>query len=375
MTKIGLRKAWFQVHKWIGLILAILIIPLCVTGAALVWDEAIDHAVNPQRYAVSAGPTLAPDRLAAAAQAAVGTARIATLKLPAEPGAPAIASTGPSPTKVQGPAARTNVWLDPATGHVLDVANSRSGLVMTMHMIHGTMLIPVWGRPLVGWLGVAMLLSCFTGIWLWWPTVGRWTRGLRWRRHRNVDTNLHHLFGFWIALPLFVLSLTGAWISFPSFFGPLVGENGRAMGFSAERAAMNKAQPLAATHTPLAVAQAAALTTLPGRVTQVSWPTDYKARWQFAIRPAKGKPATVAVDDASGAASVAPDMDRGQAGIARLMRQIHDGTGMGIVWQVVIFLGGVLPAVLAVTGVVMWWRARGWKAELAARQQRKLVTE
>lgn len=369
MTKIGMRNAWFQVHKWIGLALAILIIPLCVTGAALVWDEALDHAVNPQRYAVDSGQSLAPGQLAAAAQAAVGTAKIATIKLPAEPGAPAIASTGPTPSKTQGPASRTNVYLDPASGKVLDVANSRSGLVMVMHQLHGTMLIPVWGRSIVGWIGVAMLFSCFTGIWLWWPTVGKWVRGLRWRRHRNLDTNLHHLFGFWIAVPLFVLSLTGAWISFPTFFGPLVGENARPMGFSAERAAMNKAQPLPVTKTSLAMAQAAALAKQPGSVTQIAWPTDYKALWQVTIKPAKGKPATVAVDDATGTASIAPDANRGQAGIARLMRQIHDGTGMGIVWQVIIFLGGVLPAILAITGVIMWWRARGWKAELKRKQQ------
>ncbi|THD37331.1 MAG: PepSY domain-containing protein [Sphingomonas sp.] len=375
MTKIGLRNAWFLVHKWIGLSLAVLIIPLCVTGAALVWDEALDHVLNPQRYAVGAGPSLAPDTLAAAAQRAAGTARLATLKLPAEPGAPAIASTGPAPSKTQGPAPRTNVYLDPATGKVLDVANSRSGAVMVMHQIHGTMLIPVWGRPLVGWLGVAMLFSCFTGLWLWWPTVGSWVRGLRWRRHRNLDTNLHHLFGFWIALPLFVLSLTGAWISFPAFFGPLVGENGRAMGFSAERAAMNRAQPLAVVHTPLKSAIDGALALTPGQVTQIGWPTDYKAVWQVAVKPAKGKPATVAVDDTTGRAALAPDVNRGQAGVARLMRQIHDGTGMGIVWQVIIFVGGLLPAILAITGAIMWWRARGWKGELAARKQRKLLTD
>ncbi|MDQ2878354.1 MAG: PepSY domain-containing protein, partial [Pseudomonadota bacterium] len=51
MSKLALRRAWFQVHKWIGLILAILIIPLCLTGSALVWDQALDHALNPQRYA------------------------------------------------------------------------------------------------------------------------------------------------------------------------------------------------------------------------------------------------------------------------------------------------------------------------------------
>jgi len=49
------------------------------------------------------------------------------------------------------------------------------------------------------------------------------------------------------------------------------------------------------------------------------------------------------------------------------MRRIHDGTDMGIVWQVVVFLGGLLPAALAVIGVIMWWRARRWRGEARAR--------
>ena len=53
---------------------------------------------------------------------------------------------------------------------------------------------------------------------------------------------------------------------------------------------------------------------------------------------------------------------------ARLMRRIHDGTRMGLLWQIIIFLSGVLPAVLAVTGIIMWWRARRWKGELKARR-------
>jgi uncharacterized iron-regulated membrane protein len=365
MTKIGLRKLWFQVHKWIGLILAILIIPLCLTGSALVWDQALDHVLNPQRYATTAGPALSPDKLAAAAQAALKPGeRIASIRMPSDAGDPVIAASGPTPSKVPGPAPRTNVYLDPATGRVLEASNSRSGPVMVMHLIHGSLMLPGVGRQIVGWIGVAMLISSISGIWLWWPTVGSWIRGLRWRRHRNLDTNLHHLMGFWISIPLFVLSLTGAWIAFPQFFGPLVGENSRPMGFGADRAAMAKAKPLPAPATALGTASASALALTPGNITQITWPTDYKAQWQFMIKPAKGKPATIAVDDATGAASITPGMDRGQAGIARLMRQIHDGTGMGIVWQAIIFLGGLLPAALAVTGIIMWWRARGWRAQL-----------
>jgi len=41
MSKVKLRKLWFQIHKWIGLILAVAILPICVTGAALVWGEPL----------------------------------------------------------------------------------------------------------------------------------------------------------------------------------------------------------------------------------------------------------------------------------------------------------------------------------------------
>jgi len=51
------------------------------------------------------------------------------------------------------------------------------------------------------------------------------------------------------------------------------------------------------------------------------------------------------------------------------MRRIHDGTDMGWLWQAIIFAGGVIPALLGVTGIIMWWRARGWKADLARRQR------
>src|SRR3546814_4028042 len=63
------RRAWFQVHKWIGLILAILIIPICLTGSALVWKGATDRIANPARYATSGATILPTERYTAAAQA------------------------------------------------------------------------------------------------------------------------------------------------------------------------------------------------------------------------------------------------------------------------------------------------------------------
>jgi uncharacterized iron-regulated membrane protein len=365
VTKIGLRNAWFQVHKWIGLILAILIIPLCLSGSALVWHDALDKALNPQRYALtSARPAQPPEAYAAAAAGVLSAGeRIASLRL--EEGEPVVVTAAQPPKAgARGRPSRTMVWLDPGSARVLDKADGNAGLVRLVHQLHGSLLIPGLGRTVVGWLGVAMLLSSLTGLWLWWPTAGAWTRGLRWRRHGNFDTNLHHLFGFWIALPLFVLSLTGAWISFPGFFATLSGQKSP-QGMEARM----RAQPLAAPARSPEFVVAAARARAAGAVTALSWPTDRKAEWTVTLAPPRGRPVAVAVDDASGAARIDAKAGEGQGGLARTMRRLHDGTGMGLVWQAIIFLGGILPAALAVTGVIMWWRARGWRAELATRRE------
>jgi uncharacterized iron-regulated membrane protein len=360
MTKLAMRRAWFQVHKWIGLILAILIIPLSVTGAALVWDDALDHGLNPQRYAVSGGAVTDTQAYVDAARAALKPGEnIATMSHD-EGGPVVIAANVPAKRQANGiqaagPPARTTLWLDPPSARLLDRASGNSGLIRAMHQIHGSLMIPGAGRAIVGWIGVAMAFSCFTGLWLWWPTVGKWVRGLRWRRHRNLDTNLHHLTGFWVALPLFVLSLTGMWISFPGVFG-----GGMARGPGGDRG-MARPQPLASPHLGIDAVIASAQGVKPGDWQQVTWPTDRKPVWSVALADTQD---SVTVDDLTGAAKLAPAPPETTA---RLMRRIHDGTRMGALWQTIIFLGGLIPALLAITGIIMWWRARGWKAELKAR--------
>lgn len=345
MSKMALRRAWFQVHKWIGLVLAVLIVPLSLTGAALVWDESVNRALNPTLYAVSGQQIMGVDAYVAAARQAIGPGKsIATLRLPEGEG-PVTVQAASAGNGRGGPPQRLTVYLDPPSANVIGIDRG-NGLVRTLHMIHGSLMLPGVGRQIVGWIGVAMMLSAFTGLWLWWPSVGRWTRGFRWRRQPNLDANLHHLFGFWIALPLFVLSLTGAWISFPAFFGMFDGKGGNRPS--------GRPQPL--TQTKMTAGDAIAAARLPpGMIRQIAWPTDQKPQWVISTTDQR-----MAVADAIGAAKPLPAE---RETTARLMRRIHDGSGMGPLWQTIIFIGGLIPAGLAVTGIIMWWRARQWRAK------------
>ncbi len=363
MSKFGLRKTWFQVHKWIGLILAVLIIPISLTGAALVWHDALDRALHAERYAVS-GTTLLPIPAyagAASARLADGE-RLQGVSLPDSAGDP-VTVTASKPG--EGRPQRVTFYLDPPTGTVLASGRSGEGALQVMHRLHGSLMVPGAGRKIVGWVGIAMLISSISGLWLWWPLVGSIRRGLRWKRHRNFDTNLHHQLGFWISLPLFVLSLTGVWISFPQWFAGFdsaQSERGPAGGPG------RFAPPLALPLTAVAPAIDAAEKAAGGEAIAIAWPTGQAREWTVSLKPARGEAATVKVDAGNLSAKVLPaEGDRPET-LARLMRRIHDGNGMPVVWQIVVFLGGILPAALAVTGTIMWWRARRWRGELSARQ-------
>jgi uncharacterized iron-regulated membrane protein len=359
-TRFRLRSLWFQIHKWIGLALALLIVPISLTGSALVWHDWLDERLNPER-AATAKPSLPPSAFAAAARRfARPDERLSSLAYPTHSG-PVVATLTRTGQPTSGRPVRTFLYLDPASARLLDRGASDEGAVRILHVLHGSLMIPGVGRQIVGWIGVAMLVSSLTGLWLWWPLSGRFTRGLRWRRRATTSDNLHHQGGFWIALPLAVLSFTGAWIAFPAFFAALSGDPaGPSM---AERMRRNSALPQAQTRLDPDSAVAAARPLAGGELVGLAWPSDPESRWKISFaRP--GGAAEVTIDDRSAAAGP-PKLPQPET-TARLMRRIHDGTGMGGLWQTIIFIGGLIPALLAVTGTMMWLNVRRGKSRARA---------
>lgn len=354
-----LRAAWLQVHKWIGLTLAIAIIPISLTGSALVWHDWLDAKLEPQRHAVIAPAALPASRYA---QAAVGSLQpgetLSQLRFDKD-GAPVVA-TATKPTEGAGRPIRTSLWLDPRDGRLIDRASGNSGLVQVMHVLHGSLMVPGWGRTIVGWVGVFMLISCLSGIWLWWPLSGSVASGLKWKRRNTTNANLHYMTGFSILFPLAMLSFTGAWISFPKVFGQF--ESRPPASASGGREAALRARPLAAPATGVDQAVEAANRYATGALVSVGWPTDQKAEWKIGFARQSGTTEVIVADATAAAKPPAPPQPET---LARTMRRWHDGTGMGVVWQILIFLGGIIPALLSVTGIIIWWRSRVSRARAA----------
>jgi uncharacterized iron-regulated membrane protein len=118
------------------------------------------------------------------------------------------------------------------------------------------------------------------------------------------------------------------------------------------------------------MAVAAALAERPGgTLAAVSLPTrgDRPAwRVQLALEGQK-QPVTVQVSDADGSIR----KGRGGAGgpgpqdpVSAWMRKTHDAQETQVLWQVLVFLTGVAPPLLGITGTVMWLRRRSRRAHL-----------
>src|SRR6185437_338338 len=146
------------------------------------------------------------------AQAAAGNdLQVTALQFPHETGRPVTVTARPRTVGRR----LVTVYLDPPTGRVLDVVDFRASFLGLLHRFHENLTVPEYsGRAVVGWAGTGMLVLSLTGVWMWWPR-GALVSGLRWRRSSLTSANLHPLAGFWIALPLAVVSATGIYIAFP----------------------------------------------------------------------------------------------------------------------------------------------------------------
>ena len=88
-----LRRFWLDVHLWIGVGLFVLLVPLGVSGALLVWHDPLDELLHPHRFEVTDGPAKSPSALLASARDAFGDrATVSQLRMPEHGEGPVIAS-------------------------------------------------------------------------------------------------------------------------------------------------------------------------------------------------------------------------------------------------------------------------------------------
>ena len=353
-----LRAVAVQVHLWLSLAFAVVIVVACLTGAALVYRHDIDRGLNPALYDVTAGD--------------VGwdTAwRAVKRRYPDLDG-----------TLIRGPVDRRvyqvevgdglmprAVHVDPGSGRVLGEHEQSRSLAGWLFILHFNMFAGDAGHTVVGVAGLVLVLITLTGVWLWWPAFRRLAFGFRIRWTRPffvVNYDLHRVVGI-VSLPLVLLvSLTGAMLVFYEVGGRLV----HALFFTtpeavvaAQRAPVSR--PLVDLRLPLSLDAAAALATTlaPGARASSMYVRDIDTVKVWLRTPGDTRPNV-------GSWHAWVDRRTGQVTSAMLPEStplaahadetwviaLHYGTYGGEVVRLIYLIGGLTPVALLVTGVTHW---------------------
>jgi len=349
-----MRRLWIQIHLWLGLTLGVVGILIGISGSILVYDHEFDALINPRRYAVSGSRASLEfaEYAEHARQSVPGEGRVLNIRLPEVEGLPVVALVrGKEGTQF------SRVYLDPPTGRVLDAAPG-GGFIGWLHRFHENLTLrEYWGREVVGLVGIAMLISSLSGIYLWWPVRGRLREALGPRPGLTGSRNLHYLFGFYGALLLALLSFSGIWLAYV--------DAGRAVV-----AAVSPLSPLprnirapeppagAKAIAPDAVVSAARALYPDAKVIGLGMPAGPRGTYRVNLEGPDGA-ISVFLDPASG--SLLQRLDpAGRSGGDRflaLQRSLHTGDTFGAA-RFLLFLAGLLPGVLAVTGTLMWLSKR-----------------
>jgi uncharacterized iron-regulated membrane protein len=345
--------------------MAIPIIVIGLSGSGLLLQREIQAYHVPAATAEGERAPLA-QMIAAAQKAAPENATPRSIVMPAYASSPVTINFDSG-----GRPPRSLVHVDPVSLEILGTENNltnRGPILDFLISAHAFLLMPAWiGFPLVGWLSVALTFMAVSGLILWWPRKGMWRHAFWIRkgaRGLRFHVEFHHVVGFWGSLVLFAMGLSGIYLVFPDTFRRSVnavlptGQN-----LAADQQYESGPAPLHADG-----ALEAALAAMPGaRPIQIQMPPNLDLPFVVHLEPSgfrpKLPPILVTLNARTGEVNFIDDPTTYSIGdkFLNLQHTLHFGIGLGWVWKVLVFISGILPLALAVTGFVMWWKRRSVK--------------
>lgn len=228
------RKFFNDIHLWLGLSSALIVIAVCFSGTVYVFNTELTEKAASHLYKVQpvAGKERIPvdSLLAKVKQETGGT--VASVTIPAE-----LTRTYQfNVKKKEDSTARggTTYMVNPYTGAIVGNSKEKNGtkeFMATMFSLHRWLLLDKVKKPIIdglenrklgsmitGWATIIFTLGCITGLIIWFPQkVKHWRQGLKikwnagWKR---VNHDLHNSLAFYSLIFLLLMGLTGPQWSF-----------------------------------------------------------------------------------------------------------------------------------------------------------------
>lgn len=214
---VGVRKAIFQIHLWVGVALSLYLSIMGITGSILVFEKEIEHAAYPQLWHAPAPPQSTRN------MPVDFTSVIASVKSTYPHHALSVAYPPDKPGDnyevfLYQDRHFLYVFVDPNTAHIVGTLDPDKSWLMWVIDLHFHLLAGKTGTILNGVGAACLPLMSITGLIIWWAGLRNWTRGLtvnfhaRWKR---INFDLHSAIGSWTLAIVFMWAATGVYLAWP----------------------------------------------------------------------------------------------------------------------------------------------------------------
>jgi uncharacterized iron-regulated membrane protein len=388
------RKRWLKVHLWLGLWLGLLLSIYGVTGSFLVFYAEIDEWLHPDLLTVekykdghyaplaeifAAGKTVMP-ATAKHIFSVYPRNEYASFKL-----------------RYQFPISATEnerwlVGVNPYTAQVtgIQLLNRSSDWLPSTFIdcvfeLHYALLIPYKeiSPVIVGVSAVFLIISCLTGLIVWWPLSGKWRNALFFKTGAGkvrFNYELHKVGGFYSFLVMIPVLFSGIYMLLPhnvvpvlEVFSPVT------YRYWFQSTQPPKNIPAIATEKAVDIAMQLYPTGRPHWIYGASEPTKTYTVCQDGVNAPGSllKRRCTVIDQYSGKILDLDDPSLPTATAGEVFTHwqwpLHSGQAFGMTGRILVFITGLICPVLFVTGVIRWRQKRRAAKQHQARQSANQV--
>lgn len=204
----SLQTLSLQWHRALGILIAGVMVMFTVTGMVLLWEQQIQPEWAMAYPVAASSQSLPVNELLDRIQRQFPDGTIEWLDLPQQ-------CTDPAIVRLRfGSQPRLDLVIDPHNATVLAQRSPDRAWLHGIHRLHGDFWLGKFGKWLVGFSGLGLLIISLTGLWRWtgWRKLASGFR-IRWQaKPQAINYDLHNVSGLLVLAFLLMIAITGTFM-------------------------------------------------------------------------------------------------------------------------------------------------------------------
>jgi len=356
-----LRALILKIHLYLGLVAAIFLVILGLTGSIMAFEGDIDHWLHPDLWYVTPGARPLPENdLISLVQNQFPRTRVAMVQF----------FRAANLVQLMQLTDGTTVYVNPYDGAVLGSSTGLSNSDVALGYIHQLHLrlvpaprltprLAAAGKTVVSFAGLMLCVMVPTGVILWWR---RKSASINWKASWfKIFFDAHQAVGIYATFFLLIASLTGIMIGFDfgdrTYYG-ITRSSPPARPQPFPSVLVPGAAPIMADQVIEIARGAIPNATVAVLVRPLRPNGSYTVMMRVPEETSEAVHSTVTIDQYSGKVLSVRNFLTDSAGyrLIRFNRSIHTGDVFGLPTHILVSLSSLLLVVMVITGLVIWWK-------------------